>query len=57
MERFVRGLGFPVLGVLRDTQNYVHVAAHGLTLWDVTPSRVEKDLAQWSDLLQWVQAE
>lgn len=55
LRRFVSGLGFPVLGVLRDTQNYVHIAAHGLTLWDVAPSRVEKDLEQWSDLLHWVE--
>ena len=33
-------LGVPVLGFLRDTQNYVHLAARGLTLWDVAPSRV-----------------
>lgn len=57
LRRFVSGLGFPVLGVLRDTQNYVHVAAHGLTIWDVAPSRVEKDVAQWTELLQWVEAE
>ena len=30
-------LGVPVLGFLRDTQNYVHLAARGLTLWDVAP--------------------
>lgn len=56
LQRFVNGLGFPVLGVLRDTQNYVQLAAHGLTLWDVAPSRFEKDVAQWSDLLHWVEA-
>jgi len=53
LQRFVEGLGLPVLGYLRDTQNYVQLAAHGLTLWDVAPSRVEKDLAQWQGLTQW----
>lgn len=56
LERFVEGLGLPVLGHLRDTQNYVHLAAHGLTLWDVAPGRVEKDLVQWLPLLRWVDA-
>jgi len=51
---FVRTLGLPILGYLRDTQNYVHLAAHGLTLWDVAPGRVEKDLAQWLPILKWV---
>lgn len=55
LQRFVEGLGLPVLGYLRDTQNYVHLAAHGLTIWDVAPSRVEKDLAQWQTLTEWVE--
>lgn len=54
LQRFVEGLGLPVLGFLRDTQNYVQIAAHGATLWDVAPSRVEKDVEQWQPLLKWV---
>ncbi len=54
LQRFVETLGLPVLGYLRDTQNYVQLAAHGLTLWDVAPSRVQKDLEQWQTLLGWV---
>lgn len=50
LQEFVSSLGLPVLGFLRDTQNYVHLAARGLTLWDVAPSRVEKDLEQWQAL-------
>jgi chromosome partitioning protein len=56
LRTFVEGLKVPVLGFLRDTQNYVHLAAHGLTLWDVTSSRFERDIEQWKPLLQWVQA-
>ena len=32
LHRFVEGLDLPVLGYLRDTQNYVQAAAHGLAL-------------------------
>ncbi|RPE67589.1 chromosome partitioning protein [Tibeticola sediminis] len=53
-RRFVETLGLPLLATLRDTQNYVHLAAHGLTLFDVNPSRVEKDLAQWQPLCRWL---
>jgi chromosome partitioning protein len=42
--------------LLRDTQNYAHLAAHGLSLWDVPANRVEKDLAQWQPLLDWMNA-
>lgn len=55
LQRFVEDLGLPVLGFLRDTQNYVQLAAHGLTLWDVAPSRVAKDVEQWQSLLDWVE--
>jgi chromosome partitioning protein len=54
LHRFVEGLDLPVLGFLRDTQNYVQAAAHGLTLWDVAKSRVEKDLEQWGPIVEWV---
>ena len=54
LTQYVNGLGVPVLGFLRDTQNYVQLAAHGTTLWDIAPSRVEKDLEQWQDILPWV---
>ncbi|CAH2914369.1 MAG: Chromosome partitioning protein ParA [uncultured Paraburkholderia sp.] len=53
LHRFVEGLKLPVLGYLRDTQNYVQLAAHGLTLWDVAKSRVEKDLEQWQPIIEW----
>jgi chromosome partitioning protein len=56
LAAFLQTLGVPLLGQLRDTQNYVHLAARGLTLWDVAPSRVEKDLAQWSDAIRWAEA-
>jgi chromosome partitioning protein len=46
----------PLVATLRDTQNYVHVAAHGLTIWDITPSRVGRDLEQWQPLAKWVRA-
>jgi chromosome partitioning protein len=56
LHQFLAKLEVPVLGYLRDTQNYVHVAARGLTLWDVTPSRVERDLEQWQPLIGWLQS-
>jgi chromosome partitioning protein len=55
LQRFVEQLEMPVLGFLRDTQNYVQLAAHGLTLWDVAPSRVERDLEQWQSVIAWVE--
>ena len=54
LHAFVDALGLPVLGYLRDTQNYVHLAAQGLTLFDVAPGRVAKDLEQWQAICRWL---
>ncbi|QXL84731.1 ParA family protein [Comamonas sp. NLF-1-9] len=56
LQEFVATLGLPVLGQLRNTQNYVHLAAHGLTLFDVAPGRVARDLEQWRPLCRWLDA-
>ncbi|MBI5920376.1 MAG: ParA family protein [Betaproteobacteria bacterium] len=55
LERFLDTLGLPVLTTLRDTQNYVQAAAHGLTIFDLSPSRAEKDWEQWQPLTDWVE--
>jgi len=54
LHQYLSTLPVPVVGWLRDTQNYVQLAARGLTLWDVAPSRVERDLEQWAPLAAWV---
>lgn len=55
LQRFLEGLGLPVLGNLRNTQNYVQLAARGLTLFDLNPKRVEQDLEQWKPILKWLE--
>ena len=54
LQQFLATLSLPLLASLRDTQNYAHLAAHGLSLWDVPATRVEKDLLQWAPLLEWI---
>ncbi|MCO5111697.1 MAG: ParA family protein [Burkholderiaceae bacterium] len=56
LHQFVDSLGLPVLGYLRNTQNYVHLAAHGLTLFDLAPGRVARDLEQWQGICTWLDA-
>ena len=56
LRHFLGTLDVPVIGFVRDTQNYVHLAARGLTLWDVAPSRVARDLEQWQPIIDWLDA-
>jgi chromosome partitioning protein len=57
LRQFVAGLGLPVLAMLRPTQNYVYLAARGLTLFDIAPGRVQRDLEQWQNICRWLDAE
>ncbi|HEX7441761.1 MAG TPA: ParA family protein [Caldimonas sp.] len=57
LRNFLEGVHLPLLGFLRDTQNYVHLAAHGLTLWDVASSRFERDREQWEPITNWADRE
>jgi chromosome partitioning protein len=54
LRHFLDSVSVPLLGFLRDTQNYVHLAAHGLTLWDVASTRFQGDREQWEPIITWV---
>ena len=56
LMRFVYRLTIPVIGVLRDGQNYLHAANEGLGIHECKPHRVQKDLAQWAPLTAWLEA-
>jgi chromosome partitioning protein len=44
----------PMPGVLRETQLYVRSLERGLTLFDLPPSQVPADLAQWAPIIDWL---
>jgi chromosome partitioning protein len=54
LRKFVDSMDVQVLSYLRDTQYYLHMAAHGLSLFDITPSKVQKDLEQWLPICHWL---
>jgi chromosome partitioning protein len=56
LHHFVQGMNLPVLAMLRPTQNYVYLAARGLTLFDIAPGRVQRDLEQWQGICRWLDA-
>ena len=54
LGRFINQVGIPVAGYVRDTQNYVHLSAHGMTVFDVPSQRVDVDRQTWASILTWV---
>ena len=54
LQRFLKTLGLPFIGVLRDTQNYMRAAEEGLGIHELTPSLVKQDVQQWQPILHWL---
>jgi chromosome partitioning protein len=44
----------PMIGTLRETQNYVRCLERGLTLFDLPPEKLATDLAQWEPVMDWL---
>lgn len=57
LERFLASCDLPVLTYLRDTQLYVQLVANGMTLFDLSAARAEKDIEQWKPIIDWVDAD
>jgi chromosome partitioning protein len=57
LERFFATFDLPVLTYLRDTQVYVQAAGAGMTIFDLPPSRAERDLEQWRAIIEWAEGE
>ncbi len=55
LERFFATFDLPVLAYLRDTQVYVQATAAGMTLFDLPPSRAERDIEQWQAIIDWAE--
>ena len=56
LEKFLAGFDLPVLAYLRDTQVYVQAAAAGMSIFDLPPSRAERDREQWQAIIDWAEA-
>lgn len=49
-------IGLPLIGVLRETQNYVRCVERGLSIFDLPAARVQTDIDQWQPILAWMDA-
>ena len=54
LEEFIKHFDIPIVAYLRHTQNYINVAASGMTVFDPPRARHKRDVEQWEPLLQWL---
>lgn len=55
LEEFLKHFDIPIVAYLRNTQNYVNVAALGATVFDPPRAKHRRDVEQWSKLVEWVE--
>jgi chromosome partitioning protein len=55
LEDFLAESGIPLLTHLRESQNYIRAAESGLGLFELAPSQVAVDVAQWDPVIEWLQ--
>ncbi|HLO62828.1 MAG TPA: ParA family protein [Azonexus sp.] len=55
LEEFLKHFDIPIVAYVRNTQNYVNVAAAGATVFDPPRARHRRDMEQWQSLVQWVE--
>jgi chromosome partitioning protein len=54
LMQILANLETPTIAVLRDSQNYVHAAAHGLGIYEMPRYRVRQDLEQMDLIIDWL---
>ncbi len=55
LMRFLESLNIQVVGVLRDSQNYVRAFAQGLGVHELPHSQAIKDIEGWAPLIGWLE--
>lgn len=55
LMRFLNSLNIPVVGALRNSQNYIKAADTGVGIFEMSISEVKKDMDEWKPIIKWVE--
>jgi chromosome partitioning protein len=55
LMRFLNSLSISLVGVLRDSQHYVHSAERGLSIHEMHSARVQQDTESWQPIFDWLE--
>ena len=55
LKEFLSHFDVPIVTYLRNTQNYVNVAATGGTIFDPPKGKHRRDAEQWEPLIDWLE--
>jgi chromosome partitioning protein len=54
LMHFLDSLGIPIVAVLRDSQNFIFAAEHGIGICEMPPYKVRKDMEQFEKIVEWL---
>lgn len=57
LEEYLGHLDIPFITHLRESQNYIRSAESGLGIFELAPSLVWQDVAQWDGIFEWLLAD
>ena len=56
LKRFLGSLEIPFIATFRDTQNYLHAAAKGLSVHELKDHNVREEKHEWAPLIEWLES-
>lgn len=51
---FLQRVQIPLIGALRDSQNYIRALENGISIFDLPARNVQRDLEQWQEIINWL---
>lgn len=54
LMRFLDSLDIPVIGVLRDSQNFVHAVENGIGVAEMPSTRTQQDIEELEKIIRWL---
>lgn len=53
--KFIEDIGLDSPTFIKQSQSYVHLSSHGLSVFDSTTNLFDKECSQWIPLLEWLE--
>ena len=57
LMKFLNSLNIPVVGALRNSQNYIKAADTGVGIFEMPISEVKIDMDEWKPIIKWVESQ
>lgn len=52
---FLARVDLPLIGTVRDSQNYIRAIENGISIFDLPASAVKTDVEQWQSIIDWLE--